>query len=118
MVDEMEQLEKAYELSILFDFYGDLLSERKKHIFNDYILNDLSLAEVAENEGISRQGVHDAIKNCEKSLETYETALHLAQKYKTASALCDEISELAESIDDPKAQRIAELIKEIKKNGI
>ncbi len=118
MVKSMEQLEKAYELSILFDFYKDLLSDRKKQIFNDYILNDLSLSEVAENEGISRQGVHDAIKNCEKTLENYEKVLHLAEKYKTASALCDEITELAESIDDPKGQRIAELIKEIRKNGI
>jgi predicted DNA-binding protein YlxM (UPF0122 family) len=114
----MEHLEKAYELSILFDFYGDLLSERKKHIFNDYILNDLSLAEVAENEGISRQGVFDAIKNCEKSLLNYENALHLAEKYKTASRICDEIASIAESIKGDKGKRITELIQEIKKNGI
>ncbi|MCR5823310.1 MAG: YlxM family DNA-binding protein [Lachnospiraceae bacterium] len=114
----MEQLEKVYELSLLYDFYGNLLSERKKQIFNDYILNDLSLAEVAENEGISRQGVHDAVKNCEKSLEMYEEALHLAQKYKTASKICDEIEEIAKNIGGPQGDRIAELIKEIRKNGI
>ena len=114
----MEQLEKAYELSILYDFYGNLLSDRKKQIFNDYILNDLSLAEVAGNEGMSRQGVHDAIKNCEKSLEKYEQALHLAEKYKKASKLCDEIAEIAESIGDSRGERIAELINEIRNNGI
>ncbi len=118
MNTKMEQLEKAYELSILYDFYGDLLSDRKKHIFNDYILNDLSLAEVAENEGISRQGVHDAIKNCEKSLEMYENALHLAEKYKKASGICDEILKIAEKIGGSDGEKIAELIKEIRKNGI
>ena len=114
----MEQLEKVYELSILYDFYGNLLSDRKKQIFNDYILNDLSLSEVAENEGISRQGVHDAVKSCEKSLEMYEEALHLAAKYKKASKLCDEIALIAGSIPGEKGKRITELIEEIKKNGI
>ena len=114
----MEQLEKAYELSILYDFYGNLLSDRKKQIFNDYILNDLSLAEVAENEGISRQGVHDAIKACEKSLEGYEKALHLAEKYKTVTGICDEIASIAERIGGKDGTRLAELVQEIKKNGI
>ncbi len=114
----MEQFEKAYELTILYDFYGNLLSERKRQIFNDYILNDLSLAEVAENEGISRQGVHDAIKSCEKSLENYEKVLHLAEKYKTASDICDKINDIAEKIGGSDGKRIAELIQEIKKNGI
>jgi predicted DNA-binding protein YlxM (UPF0122 family) len=116
--DHMEQLEKTVELSMLYDFYGNLLSERKKQIFEDYVLNDLSLSEVADSAGMTRQGVHDAVKGCEKSLEMYEEALHLAEKYKTASKLCDEIRDIAESLQNEEGRRISELIQEIKKNGI
>ncbi|MCR5584371.1 MAG: YlxM family DNA-binding protein [Lachnospiraceae bacterium] len=111
-------MEKTVELSMLYDFYGNLLSERKKQIFEDYVLNDLSLSEVAESAGMTRQGVHDAVKGCEKSLEMYEDALHLMEKYKTASKLCDEIKDIAESLQNPEGRRISELIQEIKKNGI
>ena len=80
-VDGKEKLQEIYELSILYDFYGELLSDHKKRIFEDYILNDLSLSEIADNTGISRQGVHDIIKRCTKALRGYEKALHLAEKF-------------------------------------
>lgn len=77
-VDFMEQkLEQAY----LYDFYGELLKDRQRKIYEDFIFNDLSLAEIAEEEGISRQGVHDIIRRCTKALEGYEESLHLVQKF-------------------------------------
>ena len=78
MVNEMEEI---VELSLLFDFYGEMLGDHKKQIFEDYVLNDLSLAEIADEAGISRQGVHDTVKRCTKQLKEYEAALHLVEKF-------------------------------------
>lgn len=76
-----EFVEEIVELSLLFDFYGELLDEHKKKIFEDYVLNDLSLAEIADEQGISRQGVHDIVKRCTKKLKEYESVLHLVEKF-------------------------------------
>ena len=61
---QIDRLEEIVQLSILYDFYGDLLSDHKKRIFEDYVLNDLSLSEIAEQKGISRQGVYDIVRRC------------------------------------------------------
>lgn len=90
----METVEEIVELSILYDFYGELLGEHKKNIFEDYVLNDLSLAEIADEAGISRQGVHDIIKRCTKQLKNYEAALHLVEKFKQAKQKATKIQEL------------------------
>lgn len=74
----MEQkLEQAY----LYDFYGDLLKDRQRKIYEDFVFHDLSLGEIAKEEGISRQGVHDMVKRCTKALEGYEKRLHLVEKF-------------------------------------
>ncbi|MBQ8039767.1 MAG: YlxM family DNA-binding protein [Lachnospiraceae bacterium] len=90
----VESFEEIVELSLLFDFYGEMLGEHKKKIFEDYVLNDLSLAEIAEEEGISRQGVHDIVKRCTKQLKEYETALHLVEKFQNMKSKLTEASEL------------------------
>lgn len=93
-----EKLQEVYELSMLYDFYGELLGDHKKRIFEDYILNDLSLAEIADNTGMSRQGVHDAIKRCTKALRGYEEKLRLAEKFEGAKHLVGEIRQISEEI--------------------
>ena len=75
-----EKIEQAY----LYDFYGELLNEHQRRIYEDFVFNDLSLGEIANEEGISRQGVHDMIKRCTKSLEGYEEKLHLIAKFQSA----------------------------------
>lgn len=87
-------VEEIVELSILYDFYGELLGDHKKNIFEDYVLNDLSLAEIADEAGISRQGVHDIIKRCTKQLKDYEAALHLVEKFQQAKQKVTRIQEL------------------------
>ncbi len=114
----MENLDEHVELSLLFDFYGELLDEHKRKIFEDYVLNDLSLSEVAEQVGITRQGVHDIIKRCEKKLRKYEEILHLVEKYKTSLEKCEEIKEIANKSETPDHKKIIKLVEEIKKNGI
>jgi predicted DNA-binding protein YlxM (UPF0122 family) len=74
-------MESKIELAYLYDFYGELLNEHQRQIYEDFVLNDLSLGEIAAEEGISRQGVHDLIKRCSKKLQDYEDKLHLVEKF-------------------------------------
>lgn len=64
---------------ILFDFYGELLTERQRQVYTSVVFEDYSLSEVAEELGISRQGVHDMIRRCNRTLEEYEEKLHLVE---------------------------------------
>lgn len=74
-------MDKIIERNLLFDFYGDLLTERQKNIYQDAVYGDLSLSELADDYGISRQGVHDLIKRCDKTLEDYEDKLKLIERF-------------------------------------
>jgi len=95
---DRDSLQEVIELSILFDFYGELLTEHKRHIFEDYICNDLSLGEIAEIEGISRQGVHDIIKRCSAELRTYEEKLQLYRKFEEAKKRITQIQKLTNEL--------------------
>ena len=86
-----QKLEQAY----LYDFYGELLKERQRRIYEDFVFNDLSLGEIAQEEGISRQGVHDTVKRCTKALEGYEKRLHLVQKFLRIKERVEQIHALA-----------------------
>lgn len=68
-------------LGLLFEFYGSLLTERQQRVMELYYSEDYSLGEISELEGISRQGVRDAIKRSEQILTDTEAKLHLANKY-------------------------------------
>ena len=72
---------KIVEQSMLYDFYGVLLTEHQKNIYEDVVFNDMSPSEIAREEGISRQGVHDLIKRCDKILRDYEDKLHLVERF-------------------------------------
>ncbi len=74
-------MEKIVEQTLLFDFYGELLTEHQKIIYEDVVFGDLSFTEAAEARSISRQGVHDMIKRCNKILAEYEDKLHLVEKF-------------------------------------
>ena len=62
---------KIVEQTLLYDFYGELLTDHQKEIYEDAVFNDLSLSEIANEQGISRQGVHDLIKRCDRTLNGY-----------------------------------------------
>ncbi len=113
----VESFEEIVELSLLFDFYGEMLGEHKKKIFEDYVLNDLSLAEIAEEEGISRQGVHDIVKRCTKQLKEYETTLHLVEKFQNMKEKLTKAAGLldvpADSIDSNSISKVKTLMKEM-----
>ncbi|MSS64343.1 DNA-binding protein [Lachnospiraceae bacterium WCA-693-APC-MOT-I] len=106
-------MNEIVELSLLFDFYGALLKEQKRQIFEDYVLNDLSLSEIASDRGISRQAVHDTVKRCRKELEEYEEKLSLIKKFQSVKQDVHEIQSIAASIKEhdeiDKIQRIVQL---------
>lgn len=74
-------MEQKVAQAYLYDFYGELLKDRQRKIYEDFIFNDLSLGEIAQEEGISRQGVYDMVRRCTKALEGYEEKLHLVEKF-------------------------------------
>ena len=89
-------MEKIVEQGSLYDFYGELLTEHQRKIYEDAVYNDLSLSEIAEMQGISRQGVHDLIKRCNRILEDYESKLHLIKRFDEIKDKVRQMNELAE----------------------
>lgn len=103
------KLEQAY----LYDFYGELLNVRQRKVYEDFFFNDLSLSEIAADEGISRQGVHDLIKRCSKALEEYENKLHLVEKFLYIKDKVGAIQELTRSYDEKNQVTIRAEIEKI-----
>lgn len=104
-------MEKNIEITLLYDIYGKLLTEKQRSIFEEYYLFNLSLREIAENKKISYQAVRDSIKNTEQSLKHFEENIKmyaLLEKVEFAYKLCkqdinqnkEEIMKLLKSEDD------------------
>lgn len=88
------------EITILLDFYGDMLTAKQRDFINLYYNDDLSLAEIAENEGITRQGVRDAIKRAEGQLYEMEARLGFVKKWNGIKTTLGDIINCAEEISD------------------
>ena len=89
---------KDYKVSLLFDFYGNMLTDKQREAIELYYNADLSLGEIADNLGISRQGVRDSIKRSEAILFDAEERLGLLKKWKSSEKAIDEIISNANSI--------------------
>ena len=87
---------KDLNIGFLLDFYGEILTERRRDALDFYYNNDMSLSEIAEEMGISRQGVRDLIKKAEEELFFYEEKLGLAKKFDDAQAHAKKALELCE----------------------
>lgn len=114
-------MEKIIEQNLLYDFYGELLTEHQRSVYEDAVFNDLSLGEIANDRGISRQGVHDLIKRCDKILLDYESKLHLAERFQKAKKKVVHIealtripaeADISELLN--RMQQIQEISKELK----
>ena len=90
---------KNLEITILLDFYGDMLTPKQREFLDYYYNQDLSLAEIAGNVGITRQGVRDSIKRGESQLLELESKLGLAKRFGEIERLLDEIRRNAAEID-------------------
>ncbi|MCM1160507.1 MAG: DNA-binding protein [Roseburia sp.] len=107
-------MEKIVEQGLLYDFYGELLTEHQKRIYEDAVYHDMSLSEIADEHGISRQGVHDLIKRCDKSLTEYENRLHLVEKFTRTKEKVHVLKEMLGKLEDKAMSRSLEaLINEI-----
>lgn len=101
---------KDLSVSILLDFYGELLTKKQAEALELYYNQDLSLAEIAEETGVSRQGVRAFIKQGENHLAEFEEKLGMAKRFAEISRL---VAEIEEGL--PEDSRVAEKIEEIKK---
>ena len=100
-------LEKKTYYQMLFSFYGSLLTKKQIELFTAYFENDFSLQEIADEFSISRNAVHDALKNAIKNLENFEESLGLFRKYTNFEKLYLEYQ------DDPKCIDLLNKIKEM-----
>ena len=109
---------QTYRMTMLFDFYGELLTDRQKEFFDLYYNEDLSLSEIAENEGISRQGVRDVIVRAEAIMTDLEDKTGLMKRFMLMQQQVQAILDAAEKIqtvnyrqyDNPELARLADEI--------
>ncbi len=112
MIAQVINVNEILEQTLLYDFYGELLTNHQKEIYEQFISEDLSLGEIAREAGISRQGVHDLIKRCDQTLRGYEEKLHLVEKFVTIREKVDEINDL---MKDGEPQDVKAFVKEIRR---
>ncbi len=109
-------LNKLVELSILFDYYGELLTSKQRDVVSLYYDEDYSLSEISENLGISRQAVYDTLKRAEKILKGYEEKLRLVQILDNKSdgirAVCEGLEKLEAKAEKGQTE---ELVQDIQK---
>ena len=103
-------MDNIIERGLLFDFYGELLTPHQQKIYSEIVFNDLSLGEMSEQEGISRQGIHDLVKRCDRQLQEYENRLGLIKKFQTIKAEAAKIKDIIES-DDSASLELKEKLK-------
>ena len=89
-------MEKIVKQTLLYDFYGELLTGRQRQVYESVVLEDYTLSEVAEELSISRQGVYDMVHRCDQILEEYEQKLHLVERFLDIRAKVEKVSTLAE----------------------
>ena len=89
---------QAYRMAMLFDFYGDLLTERQREFYDLYYNEDLSLSEIAENYGISRQGVRDVIVRAEAAMSEIEEKTHIIRRFRQSQAAIAAIDAAADRL--------------------
>ncbi len=93
-------MEKIVEQGLLYDFYGELLTEHQKNIYEAAVYNDMSLTEIADENGISKQGVHDLIKRCTNTLQGYEDRLHMIKRFEAIKAQAEKLEALSDEIEN------------------
>ncbi len=103
-------MDNIIERGRLYDYYGGLLTEHQRQIYEALVYNDMSLAEIAGEHDISRQGVHDLIRRCDRQLNRYEEKLKLIERDR---AVCDGLDKIAGITGDDKVIKIIEEIKDI-----
>lgn len=102
-------MERIVEQGLLYDFYGELLTEHQRKIYEDVVYNDLSLTEIAQENGISRQGVHDLVRRCNHLLQEYEDKLHLVERFMRIRSRVEQLKQLTNDSEMNKDKLIEEI---------
>ena len=105
------KIDDVIQTSLLYDFYGSLLTDRQREVMELYYGENLSLSEIAAEFSISRQGVHDLIKRCDRILADYESKLHLVERFSSTKRMAQEIIELAEQGDGKTEETLREIVR-------
>ena len=101
--------------TLLFDFYGDLLTEHQREVYEDVVCNDTSFSELAAREGVSRQSIHELVRKCDRLMEKYEQKLHMMEQFLWLKKMVQQIRDDAAPGNDPQEQmsRIRDLCDQI-----
>ena len=113
--EPVDWLLEALTLARYFDSYGALFDEHQREIFEDYICNDMSLAEIADREGMTRQGVSDLVKRISRKLHEYEESLHLSERTEHAERIVSELQNRIMQYEAPDTVRteMKELLRQL-----
>jgi hypothetical protein len=109
-------MERIVEQNLLYDFYGELLTEHQRLIYEKAVYEDLSLKELSDEYGITRQGIHDLIRRCDKILAGYESRLHMIERFGRIRELVDKIDAAADAAGEEGADEIRGLCGQIMEN--
>lgn len=102
-------MEKIVVQGFLYDFYGELLTEHQKKIYEDVVYNDYSLTEIAKENGISRQGVHDLVRRCNHILLEYENKLHLVERFMRVKENVSQMEKLSEDTEITREELVEKI---------
>jgi predicted DNA-binding protein YlxM (UPF0122 family) len=105
----MSSFEEILEQSLLYDFYGELLTEHQQKIYEAAFFENYSLSEIAEDAGISRQGVHDLLRRCDKQLRAYEQKLHLVERFTKMRGDVEHIMDCVDKLEGVSPEKITEI---------
>ena len=113
MSQEVSKVEKIVEQGLLYDFYGELLTDHQKSVYEAAVLEDYSLTEIAEMYGISRQGVHDNLSRAEALLRNMEEKTGCVRRDLTCRKAAQEIIIAAKQLAEYDDPQVASLSKKI-----
>ena len=99
-------MERIVEQGFLYDFYGVLLTAHQREIYEDVVFHDFSVSEIAREQGISRQGVHDLVRRCNQALKGYEEKLHLVEKFLAVKEKVENIDRLLDDYNEENASEV------------
>ena len=103
-------MEKIVEQGILYDFYGELLTRHQQSVYEDLVVHDMSLGEIAEEHGITRQAVFDLIRRCDRLLQGYEERRKLVSKFRRTREYVSEIRRLSSECRETKDMKLVDEI--------
>lgn len=106
-------MDKIVERNLLYDFYGELLTEHQRKIYEDAVYGDYSLSELAQEYNVSRQGIHDLIRRCDKILSEYEEKLRMIERFNVIKKDAENIIGITDNIDAKGVEEIRTLASHI-----